>query len=236
MGLRHAKIVCTLGPATDDVKAIGALIDAGMDVARLNFSHGTHEEHARRIAAVREESRARGKPIAVLQDLQGPKIRTGQACPRKSPRARRSGWPRAEVGCWIPRHDRHRIRRPGGGSAAGDFVRLDDGRIALRVDRIGPAGSPARWCRAARCATAWASTSRRGACGSPRSPSRTGATAHGLAMGVDYVALSFVKRADDIVALRDVCKQGGRRRRSWPRSRRRTRSRTWGRWSPRRTP
>ena len=53
MGLRHAKIVCTLGPATDDVKAIGALIDAGMDVARLNFSHGTHEEHARRIATVR---------------------------------------------------------------------------------------------------------------------------------------------------------------------------------------
>jgi pyruvate kinase len=81
MGLRHAKIVCTLGPATDDVKAMGALIDAGMDVARLNFSHGTHEEHARRIAIVRAEAGARGKPLAVLQDLQGPKIRTGGGLP-----------------------------------------------------------------------------------------------------------------------------------------------------------
>ena len=89
MGLRHAKIVCTLGPATDDVKAIGALIDAGMDVARLNFSHGTHEEHARRIAALRAESHARGKPIAVLQDLQGPKIRTGRGLPAQIAAGRR---------------------------------------------------------------------------------------------------------------------------------------------------
>jgi pyruvate kinase len=55
-----------------------SLIDAGMDVARLNFSHGTHEDHARRIATLREAARAHERPLAILQDLQGPKIRTGE--------------------------------------------------------------------------------------------------------------------------------------------------------------
>src|ERR1044071_1752359 len=81
MSLRHAKIVCTLGPATDDVKAIGDLIDAGMDVARLNFSHGTHADHARRLTIGREAAQPRGKSIAVLQDMQGPKIRSGKGAP-----------------------------------------------------------------------------------------------------------------------------------------------------------
>ena len=81
MGLRHAKIICTLGPATSDVKAIADLIAAGMDVARLNFSHGSHDEHAGRLAAVREAARGQGKSIAVLQDLAGPKIRSGHGGP-----------------------------------------------------------------------------------------------------------------------------------------------------------
>jgi pyruvate kinase len=77
MTFRRAKIVCTLGPATDSPAAIDRLLRAGMDVARLNFSHGTHAEHARQIAAVRAASRRHEKPIAILADLQGPKIRTG---------------------------------------------------------------------------------------------------------------------------------------------------------------
>ena len=157
MGLRHAKIVCTLGPATDDVQAIGALIDAGMDVARLNFSHGTHEEHARRLAAVRAQARARGKPIAVLQDLQGPKIRTGRGLPATlSRRARPSTLVEGDAGAPSTRSPIEYA-----GLAAdlhpGDVVRLDDGRIALRVEQIG--GRPRardRSARRARCAIAWA--------------------------------------------------------------------------------
>ena len=74
---RRAKIVCTLGPATTASKMIERLVGAGMDVARINFSHGTLEEHVQRIGGVRRASRLHEKPIAILADLQGPKIRTG---------------------------------------------------------------------------------------------------------------------------------------------------------------
>jgi pyruvate kinase len=77
MNIRSAKIVCTLGPASNSESMIDRLMRAGMDVARINFSHGTHAEHARTIARVREASGLLSKPIAVLADLQGPKIRTG---------------------------------------------------------------------------------------------------------------------------------------------------------------
>ena len=74
---RHSKIVCTIGPATRSPRMIRKLMRAGMDVARLNFSHGTHEEHAQSIAMLREAAVEMKKPIAILADLQGPKIRTG---------------------------------------------------------------------------------------------------------------------------------------------------------------
>jgi pyruvate kinase len=77
MGDRRAKIVCTLGPSSATPEMIDRLVQAGMDVARLNFSHGTHEEHAKRVAAVRRASEHHEKPVGVLADLQGPKIRTG---------------------------------------------------------------------------------------------------------------------------------------------------------------
>ena len=210
MGLRHAKIVCTLGPATDDVKAIGALIDAGMDVARLNFSHGTHEEHARRLAALREEARARGKPIAVMQDLQGPKIRTGRGVPAQIDAGRDGG--------------------AGGRAPPARPTRSPSNTPAWR--RIcSPAISCASTTDASRCAWPRSRTA-----GSRARSSQGGALrdrmgvtlpskrvrlpalteqdrrdlAHGLAIGVDYVALSFVKRADDVLALREACKQAGR--------------------------
>jgi len=74
---RHSKIVCTIGPATRSTRMIRKLMQAGMDVARLNFSHGTHEEHAQSVAMLREVAIEERRPIAILADLQGPKIRTG---------------------------------------------------------------------------------------------------------------------------------------------------------------
>ncbi len=73
----RARIVCTLGPATHSPEAIRALLDAGMDVARLNFSHGTHAEHAELYRMVRAASDASGRAVGILADLQGPKIRLG---------------------------------------------------------------------------------------------------------------------------------------------------------------
>lgn len=75
--MRRTKIVCTIGPATESAEMIGNLAEAGMNVARLNFSHGTKEEHGKRIAEIRKIERKRGMPIAILQDLPGPKLRTG---------------------------------------------------------------------------------------------------------------------------------------------------------------
>ena len=77
MNSRHSKIVCTIGPATRSPRMIRKLIAAGMDVARLNFSHGTHQEHAQSIAMLRDAAAEHKKPLAILADLQGPKIRTG---------------------------------------------------------------------------------------------------------------------------------------------------------------
>src|SRR5690242_12745320 len=75
---RKAKIVCTLGPSSSSASMIRDLVRSGMDVARLNFSHGTHEEKVRLIATIREVAAAENRAICVLQDLQGPKIRTGR--------------------------------------------------------------------------------------------------------------------------------------------------------------
>jgi pyruvate kinase len=83
MNFRSAKIVCTLGPASSSPEMIERLMRAGMDVARLNFSHGTHEDHARTIKRVREASVKLSKPIGILADLQGPKIRTGALVDKK---------------------------------------------------------------------------------------------------------------------------------------------------------
>src|SRR5687767_15950643 len=74
---RRAKIVCTLGPATSSLEQITALVESGMDVARLNFSHGAHEHHATAYRLVRAASDATGHAVAVHADLQGPKIRLG---------------------------------------------------------------------------------------------------------------------------------------------------------------
>jgi pyruvate kinase len=75
---RKAKIVATIGPASQEEHVLESLIQAGMNVARLNFSHGTHEQHAERIALIRQVSARLGKAVGILQDLQGPKIRVGQ--------------------------------------------------------------------------------------------------------------------------------------------------------------
>src|SRR5579872_7076060 len=74
---KRTKIIATLGPTSSTEKVIAKLISSGLDVARLNFSHGTHEDHKKRVDIVRSLSEKTKKPIAIIQDLQGPKIRLG---------------------------------------------------------------------------------------------------------------------------------------------------------------
>src|SRR5262245_27771824 len=75
--MRRTKIVCTIGPASDSEEMISRLVTAGMNVARLNFSHGTHDYHRALIRRIKRVRKALKRPVAILQDLQGPKIRVG---------------------------------------------------------------------------------------------------------------------------------------------------------------
>ena len=76
--MRKAKIVCTIGPASAQLDTLDRLIDHGMNAARLNFSHGTHASHASAIKTIREAADQRRAPVAIIQDLQGPRIRVGE--------------------------------------------------------------------------------------------------------------------------------------------------------------
>jgi pyruvate kinase len=135
MNHRRAKIVCTLGPSTSSAERIERLVRAGMDVARLNFSHGSHAEHAQRAALVRRASEKHEKPVGILADLQGPKIRTG-ALERGEPVCLRPGRQfvlttrkiigTAEAASTTFRDLPASVRK-------GDHILLSDGEIALRV-------------------------------------------------------------------------------------------------------
>ncbi|GAB4490533.1 MAG: pyruvate kinase [Anaerolineales bacterium] len=133
---RKAKIVATIGPASNSPEMLRAMLQAGMNVARLNFSHGTHEEHIARIRCLRETAAELGVPVGILQDLQGPKIRVGVLNPpldlepgeRVTLFAEGSNPP--ENGTkYIP----VAFVELFDSVAAGDRVLLDDGRLAVQV-------------------------------------------------------------------------------------------------------
>src|SRR6202034_398283 len=138
MMFRHSKIVCTIGPATSTATMIERLIEAGMDVARLNFSHGTHAEHAGRIALLRDAAIKHQKPIAIIADLQGPKIRTGPLV-GKSPVELKAGQ-RFVITTAKLMGDANRVSttfRPLPREVhRGNRILLSDGLIELRVNQV----------------------------------------------------------------------------------------------------
>ena len=136
---RRSKIVCTIGPASDSREALERLIRAGMDVARLNFSHGSHEEHARRLETLRQAATSCKKPVAALQDLCGPKIRTG-SFPRGAyvlPQTGEVTLLETKKGV-LAEEETIPIQYEGLAEDVqpGDAILIDDGRVVLRVQRI----------------------------------------------------------------------------------------------------
>ena len=134
---RRAKIVCTLGPATAAPEKIRELVGAGMDVARLNFSHGAHAEHERVYTMVREAADETGRAVGILADLQGPKIRLGRFA--AGPVEWRAGdVVRITVEDVAGTHDRVATTYPGLAHDArkGDRLLVDDGKVGLEVIKV----------------------------------------------------------------------------------------------------
>ena len=211
---RHTKIISTLGPASADRDTIAALVRAGTDVVRLNFSHGTHSTHRRAARHVRAEAERQGRQVSILQDLQGPRIRVGavQGDAVMLEKGHEvilladSGRKSSADRIYISYNALDRDVTPGG------CVLIDDGRLELTVERIKGRAVHAR------VAVGGVLRSRKGV-NLPRvrttGPALTDKDASDLAvgieLGVNLIALSFVRNEMDVVHLRKHLRQAGHR-------------------------
>src|SRR5882672_10330861 len=205
--MRRTKIVCTIGPASSSLDALDRLVAAGLDVARLNFSHGTHDEHADVIRRLREGEARWGRPIAILQDLQGPKIRLGTFGP--------GGGARVDL---EPGRTFTLYARPVEGTAEraslthpeylkdlrpDDEIWMDDGMIQLRVEAVSPDDVRCRVVVGGRISDhKGLSLPRVTLPVSCLTPKDRDDLRFGLRQGVDFIAVSFVRSADDIEEVR----------------------------------
>jgi pyruvate kinase len=206
---RRTKIVATLGPASATPEQVRELVDAGVDAARLNLSHGSHEDHARRAAVVREVQGEVGRPIAIIADLQGPKLRIGEL---SAPRSLLKGEEVTVVG----ESQAANGELPVAPAVIGEVLRpghdvlIDDGLVRLAVEEV-EAGR-------ARCRVVVGGEvkAHKGVNlpGVPIPiPSLTKKDLDdlefALGLGVDYVALSFVRAAADVRDLQQIIRQYG---------------------------
>ncbi len=205
--MRRAKIIATLGPASG-LEVIRSLVQAGADAFRLNFSHGRLEEHMERLRRVRRISKELGRPVAVIQDLAGPKVRTGSLTLlslRDGEEVILSGRPDAEGPGFIPINYPDLEQIP-----PGSRILLDDGRLELRA--LSPEGKDLR------CQVVHG-----GILGERKGVNFPGLLLPlpaltekdrsdlfiGLEAGVDYVAVSFVRRAEDLREVRHFISEKG---------------------------
>lgn len=202
--LRNAKIVATLGPASSDLDTIRALFEAGADVFRLNFSHGSHAEHEQRLRIIRELEHQTGRPIAILQDLQGPKLRIGKL---KDGEIHLRPGQRLRLELKKFEGDETRISLPHPEVFAtlkrGTPILLDDGKLRLEVR------SRSRDHAVAEVITGGSLSDHKGVNVpgvvmpiSPLTEKDRRDLQFGLKIGVDWVALSFVQRPEDVADAR----------------------------------
>ncbi|MBN1813796.1 MAG: pyruvate kinase [Anaerolineae bacterium] len=206
--MARTKIICTLGPASESPEVMRSLVRAGMDVARINFSHGDHETHARSIATLRQIVDEERQMVAVMADLQGPKLRVGEIEGREieldeGDIVTLTTHPRPDVESDIPVPHSQLLRD----LRSGQTVLLDDGHLELVVIGLSDGGLKCR------VVTGGELTSRKGI-NVPGATLRFSAltdkdrddAAFALEQGVDFIALSFVRRAADVRELRQFLK------------------------------
>ena len=205
---RRAKIIATLGPASSDADTIRALFDAGVDVFRLNFSHGTHADHAERVDILRRIEADTRRPIGVMLDLQGPKLRVGNfpgghvdleaGTPFRLELAEGDG--DARHAC-LPHPEIFSALE------AGSALLIDDGRIHLRVTEAGSDFAETEVVSGGELSDHKGVNVPGVALPiSPITAKDREDLEYGLDLGVDWVALSFVQRPDDITEARNLIK------------------------------
>ncbi len=204
--LRNAKIVATLGPSSTEKKTIKALFEAGADVFRLNFSHGKHSEHKDRLDAIRAIEKETGRPIAVMADLQGPKFRVGQF--KDGPINLKQG-DKFRVDLDKALGDQNRVSLPHPeiftALKVGSNLLINDGRVGIRVTQCGAdfalcevfAGGEVSDNKGVNIPDVQLMLS-------PLTDKDRADLAYALEIGVDYVALSFVQRPEDVEELRSL--------------------------------
>ena len=212
---RRAKIVCTLGPSTDTPEKVRALIEAGMDVARLNFSHGVHADHGRRYQEVRAAAAAAGRNVAVLADLQGPKIRLGRFA--DGPVEWLTG-DRVRITTTDVPGDHDRVsttyKQLADDVRPGDRLLVDDGNVALVAVQIEDGTDVVCDVTEGGVVSDNKGLSLPGVSVSVPALSDKDADdlEFALRLGVDFVALSFVRAPEDVKLVHRVMDQVGIRR------------------------
>ncbi|UUW87662.1 pyruvate kinase [Pimelobacter simplex] len=209
--MRRAKIVCTLGPATSSERRIRELVYAGMDLARLNMSHGTHEQHAEAYRLVREASDAAGRGVGVLADLQGPKIRleTFSAGPATLTRGQRWTITTRDVDGNDEISGTTYKGLPGD-VAPGDPILIDDGKVRLRVVEVTDTDVVTEVLVGGKVSNHKGINLPGVAVSVPAlSEKDTADLRFALRLGVDFIALSFVRNAADAEDVRVIMREEG---------------------------
>ena len=207
--LRKAKILATLGPASDSAAQIRALVEAGADVFRFNLSHGSHADHRRRYELVRQVEAEMGRPIGVLVDLQGPKLRVGafrngsvDLVAGARFRLDLSSTPGDETRAPLPHPEVLAALRPGA------ELLLDDGRIRLRVETAAPDHAETIIVTGGRLSDRKGVNLPDVVLGvSPLTDKDRADLQFGLELGTDWIALSFVQRPEDVSEARRLIGQ-----------------------------
>lgn len=211
--MRRAKIVATLGPATSSPERVRALVDAGMDVARLNLSHGAYEDHEKVYRAIREASDESGRAVCVLCDLQGPKIRTGRFA--EGPIMLHKG-DEFTITVEDVLGDAFRVSTTykglPGDVAVGDLLLIDDGKVSLRAKKVTATEVCAEVVEGGTVSNNKGINLPGVAVSVPALSDKDEADLRwALRLGADVIALSFVRDASDIRRAHEIMDEEGRR-------------------------
>jgi pyruvate kinase len=209
--MRKTKIVCTIGPASESLEKLTQLIEAGMNVSRLNFSHGSHEEHAARITSIREAAERTGKQVAILLDTKGPEIRTNDM-ENGAIELKTGNNVIVSMNEVLGTEEKFSITYQGliEDVHVGSKILLDDGLIGLEVIKINPAQAEIH----TKILNSGTLKNKKGVNVPGVSVKLPGITEKdqkdiifGIEQGIDFIAASFVRRASDVLEIRELLQQ-----------------------------